>query len=283
MKVDIKFKDIPHEILDQVMQHVQHYLVTMVAFSPDHRDRPMQLAGSGTLVRIEDAFGILTAAHVWDIARRADRVFIPFGTRPGGFSIATADFNLLEIWSHDDEHWGPDLALLRIPEAVVGDIAATKSFLNLPRQKERLGAHPPMIDKGFWAVVGMVGDLSKVEANVEEKIATARIEGRAYFGGIDQHQVRGDWDYLDVGADMELPDTPGSFGGLSGGALWQVDLAGDAEKKPKWTGRAHFRGVIFWQSPEVDRRRAIRCHGPRSIFDTMWARWGLPVPPAPQR
>lgn len=277
-QVDVQFEDVPDEVLDEVMRQLQHYLVTFVAFSPNRPDDPMQLVGSGTLVQIGEDYGILTASHVWNVLQEAARVFIPFGEKPGGFSMAIAGLHAREIRDRQDAEWGPDLALLRIPEASLGTIKAAKSFLNLTRHRAELESHPPQIDKGFWAVLGMVGELSTVQANLEARVANALVQSRAFFGGIDHYQERGDWDYLDVGADMTLDDTPISFGGLSGGALWQVDLEGDGRGKPKWTGRAHFRGVIFWQTQVTEKRRAIRCHGPKSVFNTMWAAWQFPTP-----
>jgi DUF438 domain-containing protein len=50
-------------------------------------------------------------------------------------------------------------------------------------------------------------------------------------------------------------------GEVCGGVLvYQSPLTG----KVDWAQR--LKGVIFWQSPLVEGRRMIRCHGPNSIL-----------------
>ena len=75
---------------------------------------------------------------------------------------------------------------------------------------------------------------------------------------------------------MKLCGVPSSFGGVSGGGLWEVGLSMEKSRAISWDGRRRFRGVVFWQSAISDGRRVIRCHGPQSIFEKVWELRALP-------
>jgi hypothetical protein len=76
--------------------------------------------------------------------------------------------------------------------------------------------------------------------------------------------VKGDFDYIDLKEDVSLPGVPQTFGGVSGGGLWRVQIYESADKaKIDWSWC--LEGTAFHQSEVVDNRRTIRCHGPQSI------------------
>jgi hypothetical protein len=171
--------------------------------------------------------------------------------------------------------WGPDLALLEIPSHLVGTIAARKSFVNLARRRSMLTTHPPRLEKTVWAVMGLIGQKSKMELFAERQTVIATVRGEALFAWTCTAQRREPYDYLTVHARTTLPDVPTSFKGISGGGLWEIALRMKGEKIIS-LGEHHFRGVAFWQAAEAPNRIAIRCHGPDTIFHTAWAEWGLP-------
>lgn len=69
---------------------------------------------------------------------------------------------------------------------------------------------------------------------------------------------------------MQLPGVPLSFGGVSGGGLWEIKLSMTSSKEISWDEKRYFRGVAFWQSEVSDGYRMIRCHGPKSSFEKTW-------------
>ena len=78
-------------------------------------------------------------------------------------------------------------------------------------------------------------------------------------------QSRGEHDYYDFEVITEREGMPKSFGGFSGGGLWRVLVYhSPLTDKIDWAQR--LKGVIFWQSPLVEGKRMIRCHGPKSIL-----------------
>jgi len=122
----------------------------------------------------------------------------------------------------------------------------------------------------------MVGQFTTVKRDHEARAVQIQMASRAFFTCITDGHDRDGYDYLDVGAKLDLPGTPSTFGGVSGGGLWEIGLVMKSGTI-SWDGKRYFRGVAFWESPLTDgRRRVIRCHGPRSIFEVAWQSWQLP-------
>jgi hypothetical protein len=276
VSVDVPIKDIPQAVLDDAGLRLQDYLVPLSGISGTTSSEPRcRFIGSGTLVEIGGVHHILTAAHVWHEARDDQHIAFALTAYPSAFAMPRDAIIAKTIWDRTDPDWGPDLALLQIPEPFVSRIQAHKSFLNLPQQKAALPAHPPTIAGRLWAVTGMVGEFSDIQVRFDKATIDANVHGRAFFSGMLRTHQRDDYDYLDTAAKLDLVGVPSSFGGVSGGGLWEVGLS-VKNGKLAWNGRRHFRGVAFWQSSVVHGRRIIRCHGPRSIFETAWGLWALP-------
>ena len=74
----------------------------------------------------------------------------------------------------------------------------------------------------------------------------------------------GDWrstaDGWDYGEYVFSADTlPGSHGGVSGGAVWRIELGLDGEGKKD----VFLDGVVFFEGPPADRK--LVTHGKRSV------------------
>lgn len=208
-------------MLDDVCRHLQNYLVPILALLPENPVPRLRLIGSGTLVEIDGTHHILTAAHVWHETRDAEQIMLTLTDYPSAFSIRRENISTKELWNPKGHEWGPDLALLRLPLPCVSRIAAHKSFLNLSRERATLASCPPSTAKGYWAVTGMVGEFSEVQPRPEVRIIDANIQARAFFSVIHQTHQRNGYDYLDLGAKLELTGVPSSFCGVSGGGLWE--------------------------------------------------------------
>jgi len=276
---DVPLEEIPRTVDDEAGGELLNFLVPICALSPRESDADFRLIGSGTLVEISGRHHILTAAHVWDATRHADRIGLVLTTRhPSRFAMPRDTVTPRVLSGRGSlECWGPDLALLEIAPVCVGVIRAHRSFLNLARQRESLGAQPPAIEKGYWAITGMVEELSDVRSDSSSGIITANIEARAFFGGIRYSYEREGLDYLDFGAKPHLAGLRRSFGGMSGGGLWEIGLSRATDGVIRWS--RHFRGVAFWEERESDDRMLVRCHGPQSVFDRAWTEWALPPSP----
>jgi hypothetical protein len=273
---EIPIKDIPQTILDDVILLLKNYLVAVYIVLPEKQQPHPRPIGSGTFVEIEGTHYILTAAHVWRKAREAKNIGLVLTDHQSSFMVLRDGISAKEVWGGKIQEWGPDIALLKLAPSDVGTIKAHKSFLNLAQQKEALSECLPVIEKGLWAVTGMVGEFTEVQADTETRTVTCHIHGEAFISAVQRtHELNG-YDYFDLGAKLELPGVPSSFVGVSGGGLWQINLSMAKSGTISWDGKRYFRGVAFWESKEPDGQGIIRCHGPKSIFEKAWDSWGLP-------
>lgn len=276
--MNFPIKDIPQNVLDEVCGQLKNYTAPIFGLSPNKPDPKLNLIGSGTLVEIEGKHSILTAAHVWFGTRSVEEVGLTLTDYPSYsfVRIPRAGIRVRCLWNEYDSDWGPDLALLELPSSLVSTIAAHKSFVNLPQQRAMSASFAPNIEKGLWAVIGMVSELSSILFSEQEQTTKASVHGRAFFSMVQESYHRNGYDFLDLSAKMDLPDVPSSFCGISGGGLWEVGLSMEKSGKLCWDGNRHFRGVEFGQTKISAGRRMIRCHGPQSIFVKAWKEWAFP-------
>jgi hypothetical protein len=273
---EIPIKDIPQNVLDDVILLLKNYLVAVYIVLPEKQQPRPRPIGSGTLVEIEGTHYILTAAHVWHKAKEAKNIGLVLTDHQSSFMVLRDGISAREVWGGTIQEWGPDIALLKLAPSDVATIKAHKSFLNLAQQKEVLAACPPVIEKGLWAVTGMVGKFTEFYTDTEAKTVACHIHGEAFISAVQRRHEHNGYDYFDLGADLELPGAPSSFVGVSGGGLWQVKLSMTESGTISWDEKRHFRGVAFWESKESDNHLIIRCHGPKSIFEKAWDSWALP-------
>ena len=107
----LPFKDIPQALLEEVGVGLQHYFVSILGLHIDDRDYPLRLIGSGTLVRIDMKYCVLTAAHVWQAAEEFPAIGLSLTSYESWFQIHS-DHIVARPLGSDFGAFGPDLALL---------------------------------------------------------------------------------------------------------------------------------------------------------------------------
>jgi hypothetical protein len=178
---DIQIKDIPQHVLDDVILLLKNYLVALNIILPGKQHPHPRPIGSGTFVEIEGTHHILTAAHVWRKAREAEKVGLVLTDYQSSFMVLRDGISAKEVWDGKISRWGPDMALLKLAPPDVATIKAHKSFLNLTQQKQAFAERPPVIEKGLWAVTGMVGERTEVQPNPEAQTVECYIHGKRAF------------------------------------------------------------------------------------------------------
>ncbi|MCK3776677.1 hypothetical protein MZK49_08020 [Ensifer sesbaniae] len=228
--------------------------------------------GSGTLVRIGPIFGILTAAHVLDALSPHEEVGLLRITnrpdRPQKMKIDMGQAETVVIGRPPFGSSGPDIAFLRLPEATAGWLKAKNTFFNLkkpqPEPPSSLLALPC-----FNLFIGVVAERTRKARKAETNTLLTEVTAFASAATIlHEYDAKG-LDFLDI--DILLaPEVkrPTSFGGMSGGGLWQVCL--DTEQRQERDRR--LVGVAFYESESVNGRRSLTCHGPQTIYTDMLAR-----------
>jgi len=257
--VEIPLAEIPPGVLDGIREKLWTFSAAVFAVDgerPAHR-------GTATCVAAGGANYLLTAAHVWKSLRGkrfalsldADRLLIP----------VWRDFVQPQILPGvGPEEWGPDLALIRIPDIVASDLRRVKAFYNLDRRRSEY-AEPARYDRGLWAVIGAPAEWSAFGPH------DAVLQLSLFGSWIVKACEREGLDYLDLAFDHEgRPDLPQSYGGISGSGLWQVAVTRSANTGViSWTDAVRLEGVAFFQEFTAKRRGVIRCHGRKSIFQAL--------------
>ncbi len=277
MKLEIKLKDIPDAFIESVFSGLKHYLVPMLGQSETPSGPNFEHFGSGTLIQIGPTTGILTAAHVWHKAKTYKQINIALTDLAAtGFSILPSNFTPRQVWGGKKNQWGPDLAFLELSPKDYSTLSASKSFLNFTKQKAELADNSPETAKRLWVIMGLVAEFSTVDPKPKEGKVSSRPVCRGMFSTIHNTHERNGHDYFDAGVNQGLEGVPTTFGGVSGGGLWQVDLSKNKDGEFYWNEKPHLRGVAFWETEPVNGRRFVRHHGPKSIFETAWKEWGFP-------
>ena len=102
----IPIKDIPQDLMDEVMVSLKNYLVAFYVLIPGRPRSRLRIIGSGTLVEFEGAHYILTAAHVWHETRGADQIGLALTNHQLSFTIPRGSILVKEWWSGELTDWG---------------------------------------------------------------------------------------------------------------------------------------------------------------------------------
>jgi hypothetical protein len=235
------------------------------------------LGGSGTLVSVDDVEGILTAKHVLSSLKRAQHVglVVPYGFKSELHHLAV-DMKLCSEFAlpaaGEPLETGPDLAILVPPPDVIGTLRAKKSFYNLARRQRDMFEKPQPLDRGFWVLSGSAAEWAS-DADPSRGFKSVKIfKGGIGAGVVTREYHHGNFDYLIYEALYnDLYEGPRTFGGFSGGGLWQL-LVAPEDGKFRVTSRL-LSGVAFFQSDLTasggEAVREITCHGIRSLYDVL--------------
>jgi hypothetical protein len=223
--------------------------------------------GSATLVSTGGRRCILTAEHVWkEVKKRGNSLFFSLDQTVSASSdlpICIEDLSYvgapLYITTPRSEEWGPDLALLAIPD-LHADVAKTrKAFYDLDRRRASALSSKALHDTGLWAVIGAPGEECELGAEGWE------MQTYAVGSTIVSLEERDGFDFLNLRINRDgRSRLPSKMNGLSGSGLWRCDLSRSPEGKIKAHGFA-LEGVAFYENRE--QPGFIRCHGRKSIYE----------------
>ena len=245
------------ELQQRIIRSVGSSSVALFALVDNHGNRKLELAGSGTLVVVEDVYYILTAAHVWEeLLKTALRLGITMTDNiphKSWINIKTIVPTVCKPSGLQWTKWGPDLTLLRIPTEYVGGIKAFHIFEDVATPGKSMPT--PALEQ--WVLMGAPKELGTFSTNH----ADVQISGS--FVNPEYHR-RAKEDYFDVLMTTSGPNAPKSFGGVSGGGLWRILIFfSPATGKIDWVQR--LKGVAFYEFPPKNGARILRCHGSKSL------------------
>jgi hypothetical protein len=242
------FSDLPPETRDNIGHATGDFTVALHAVDESRGGNPLRFCGSATLVAVEGANYILTAAHVWETLGSAERIGVSIKEYSRYLFLmktkTIARFGPQRL--ERGEEWGPDLCFLRIPSEYVGSIKACRTFYNLAKER-----HPPPGSDTLetWVLMGA----AEADGTITKTHTRLRISAN-FFRESGTVRERDGFDYLDMGVNLSLPGVPKSFGGVSGGG-WRVFWSPPAGKLVPV-----LKGVAFYESLPTSGLGFIRCH-----------------------
>lgn len=238
----------------------RHFVILL--FRVASKSKP-EYIGSGTLVTIDDEFFILTAEHVWTALNWDSEIALSH-TSDRNLDIIRSDlFRAFVPEARLSDEWGPDLALMRVPDNILPILKAEKAFHDLGKVLERCNNEPLHLNRGFWFFLGAPAELGIF--GEDEALLRIVAYGSA---GPDLHQVhqRGQYDYYDLTVNRrEIKNLPHSHGGVSGGGLWRVEVEHNDDGSFRWSGKRRLEGVVFYEYNPRGEAGFVRAHGRESI------------------
>lgn len=266
----IRFSDVPREIVEEIGRAASHFSIGFVTIREGESGQDAALGGSGTLVQVDDLYGVLTADHVLEKLPATQDIGLIIPTRDEPMvhrpMLARDAVHRLRIAHGRCTREGPDLGLLLLSSVDAGSLRASKSFYNLSRHRDEILPDPPGRTDGLWVLCGFADEFT-TEHGPERGFSKIKgFHGACGAGWVRREYISGDFDYCEFEVGDAGPDKPPqSFGGFSGGGLWQARLVKTPEGS--LTSRQPLLGgVAFYESPEGNGRNVITCHAWRSIY-----------------
>lgn len=273
---EVFLADIPDALIDDATRRMGSFLVGFVRLTTDARGQDGKLAGSGTLIRIRETYGILTAQHVLDSLPTAGPIglVLPKSAdaprHPGKPLVLAESTRRIGFSRGMDESEGPDLAVLVLAPSDVDWLRPRKTFFDLQHWHERILSDQSDVAHQVYALSGFPEELTSQSGRQGGYDDVKEFRGLSFFSFIDSESDASDFDYVNfvVGYGGGPNDPPRSFEGFSGGGLWHVELMGDTLEQTR-IRKCLLSGVAFYQGELVNNQRLIRCHWRRSIYEQL--------------
>ncbi|MCY4239001.1 MAG: hypothetical protein OXC93_11725 [Rhodospirillaceae bacterium] len=237
------------ETVPRILGDFVRRYTTIIGYGIDGELNPI---GSGTFLRKTDGqHGILTAGHVIGAIKTKENILVLANQdREEVTWIGIEGAGMEGHGEANDGPRGPDIGWMPLSGEEVERLEALGAvFSNRARERE--------------AFLGQVCQISIVFGFVEEAsdlhnklvVAHGMLIGKT--GELDADEEG--WDYSEYAITNDDPWIPRTHGGVSGSAIWRIDLPMDC------TGRKAviLEGVVFAEGPEDDRK--LIAHGKNSV------------------
>ncbi|MCH7888586.1 MAG: hypothetical protein IIA00_04845 [Proteobacteria bacterium] len=267
----IQTVDIPFETKEETLKRISDYTVGFV--KPTGLDgHDATLGGSGTLVKIDECHAILTAAHVVKELRKREEIGLILSGSPRGqihkFTFHRELMREVQLPRKESLRASdpPDLSLVILPEAILGNITARKSFYNISKHRPHQLSAPPNYHLGYWAIIGFAEELSGERPPSHGFQRVREFNGKIVWGFANPLESDSEFDAwtFTIRRD-ESYDGPENFEGYSGGGLWQILFEKTKNGKIRLT-QTILSGVAFYQSGFQNDSNTIFFNGRECIY-----------------
>lgn len=258
--------ELPEGVIEAAATDLADYSVGFLRVESTPRGQDAVLLGSGTLVSIGSIRAILTAHHVMSILPSTGRLGLILERTPQQHTVDTQGLTYLKIARGVTDADGPDLGAVVFAPSIAGAIAARKTFYNLELRREQLLTSPPDLHDGFWFVNGFVAEMTVEERERDGFGLLKGFYNLSGAGGPEGAIVVGEHDYFAFPVSYgDRSVAPKSFGGMSGGGLWQVPLTRNAQGQIEHR-KPLLSGMVFYQEVTAETSCAVKCHGRQSVY-----------------
>lgn len=238
-------------------------------FSPDR----IELRGSGTLLKVGNTYGILTAAHVWKVVRELTKVGIylypPRSSEMHSIWEEVGFIDAVTFENHDEDEFGPDIAFVRVRADKAMSIELHGTFLSFERDEQRKQAGAPEGSKAVDVVVGGVEAMGqKINIRHDRKLIVQRSLANTGCARVISDGREG-FDRLEFTPEPDADFvSPHSYGGMSGGGCFRVYFpkTSEGEIEPL---NFHLLGVAFFETVSEGKADKIICHGRRCMVEKL--------------
>jgi hypothetical protein len=266
---EASFESVPRVVYERAVSEVARFSTLLVLDG--------KFVGSGTLIKCDDTYGILTAHHVVhnpkDPSLRfnftgTQKLSLLIETRAHHFEIDVRACQCVDIGVPVADQRGPDLSVIVLPKARLGTLKAKKDFYNISaRSEEKLDK--ALCDHGFFIFAGCPACLSAEVLAHGESGQNLFLPIVGACTSLVRRYDEGSFDYLELNVSYQPPsEAIQSFAGMSGGGVWRIPLI---KRETDPIDRVTFNepvlaGVAFYQTGVEAGKCRIRCQGGRSIF-----------------
>ena len=238
----------PDGVLRKLANLVRPY-TTVIGLGTEGELTPI---GSGTFVRrIDGQCGILTAGHVIGAIQAERNVLVlPAQDNEEVTWVRIEGEGMDSCGGRNLGPSGPDIGWMPLSGKEVEKMEALGTvFYNRAIERETFF--------GQVCRTGIVFGFVEAASRLCDKLVVAHA---MFLGEPLRHAADEDgWDYGEYAITSDDPWIPRTHGGVSGGAVWRIDLLLDGQGKKA----VILEGVVFAEGPELDRK--LIAHGEESV------------------
>lgn len=237
------------EIAPRILADFVRRYTTVIAYGTEGKLTPI---GSGTFLRRTDGqHGILTAGHVIGAIKTKQNILVlPVQDREEVTWIRIEGEGMGGWGETNDGPRGPDIGWMPLSGEEVERMEALGAvFYNRAREREAFEAETCRI--------GIVFGFVEAASNLDDNTVAAHgmLTGKTGEQAPDEEG----WDYGEYAITNNDPWIPHTHGGVSGSAVWRIDLPTDGSTRKA----VILDGVVFAEGPEEDRK--LIAHGESAV------------------
>ena len=254
----------------RINREIASSLVGLVRVSASSKREDAQPLGSATLVTIGGRSGLLTAAHVLNVAPRVVGLvrFPPHGGKVERPMVDLGHAQRVAFGLGNIGAEGPDIGFVELPSDAKTSLEARGNvFFNLDLRRDSVTAGRYETKPYMHCTVGVIAEWTTEFQGPSTLVKN--IEGFNQLGKISPTRTHAGFDLIDFVPHFSDDDKrPTSYGGMSGGALWRI--MGVLDNGTFVVTDKVLHGVVFYETPLSEGNRRLVCHGPLSIYSRLY-------------